>query len=68
MTSDRPSENDASAALHGLEFFYAPPHAIHGGVVRIDGDEFAHLSHVMRRTPGDIIGVADGQGTAYPLI
>lgn len=65
MTSDRPSENDAPAALHGLEFFYAPPHAIHGGVIRIDGDEFAHLSHVMRRTPGDIIGVADGQGTAY---
>lgn len=34
-------------------------------MIRIDGDEFVHLSHVMRRTPGDIIGIADGQGTAY---
>lgn len=65
MPSDRPSENDAAEPLHGLEFFYAPPRSIEGGVIRIDGDEFTHLSHVMRRTPGDIIGVADGQGTAY---
>ena len=66
LTSDRPSDPDnAGNLLHGLEYFYAPPSAIAAGVIRIDGDEFAHLSHVMRRTPGDIIGISDGQGTAY---
>ncbi|MBK7259076.1 MAG: 16S rRNA (uracil(1498)-N(3))-methyltransferase [Ignavibacteriae bacterium] len=65
MTSAHPSENEAHEPPHGLEFFYAPPQAISNGFIRIDGDEFVHLSHVMRRTPGDIIGVADGQGTAY---
>ncbi len=34
-------------------------------MIRIDGDEFAHLSHVMRRAPGDTIGVSDGAGTSY---
>lgn len=66
MTSDRPSDTPAHQnPPHGLEFFYAPPQATAAGVIRIDGDEFVHLSHVMRRTPGDIIGIADGQGTAY---
>ena len=66
LTSARPSDPDnAGTLLHGLEYFYAPPGAISAGVVRIDGDEFAHLSHVMRRKPGDVIGVSDGAGTAY---
>jgi 16S rRNA (uracil1498-N3)-methyltransferase len=66
LTSARPSDPDnAGNLLHGLEYFYAPPGAIAAGVVRIDGDEFAHLSHVMRRTAGDVIGISDGQGTAY---
>jgi 16S rRNA (uracil1498-N3)-methyltransferase len=65
LTSDRPSDTAGPLPPHGLEFFYAPPNAISGGMIRIDGDEFAHLSHVMRRQPGDIIGVSDGAGTSY---
>jgi 16S rRNA (uracil1498-N3)-methyltransferase len=66
LTSARPSDSDSTGnLLHGLEYFYAPSGAITAGVVRIDGDEFAHLSHVMRRKAGDIIGVSDGRGTAY---
>jgi 16S rRNA (uracil1498-N3)-methyltransferase len=65
LTSDRPSDATAPLPPHGLEYFYAPPNAFSGGMVRIDGDEFAHLSHVMRRQPGDIIGISDGAGTSY---
>ena len=50
---------------HGLEYFYAPPGAIHGGQVRIEGEEYTHLTHVMRRREGDLIGLIDGEGTAY---
>lgn len=50
---------------HGLEYFYAPPGAIHGGKVRIEGEEYTHLTHVMRRREGDVIGLIDGEGTAY---
>ncbi len=50
---------------HGLEYFYAPPSAVTADTVYIDGDEFAHLTHVMRRREGDVVGVIDGQGMAY---
>lgn len=65
MTSGHPFETAGPLPPHGLEFFYAPPAAISGGMIRIEGDEFAHLSHVMRRQPGDIIGITDGAGTSY---
>jgi len=49
----------------GLEFFHAPPGAISGDRVSIEGEEFAHLTHVMRHRPGDTIGIVDGAGMAY---
>lgn len=55
-------------SLHGLEFFYAPPESIDGTRVRIDGEEFAHLTHVMRRREGDRIGILDGVGMAYTAV
>lgn len=65
MTSGRPSEIEGDGPPpHGLEYFYAPPAAFGARTVRIEGDEFTHLTHVMRRSEGDVIGVADGEGRA----
>jgi len=49
----------------GLEFFFAPPGAVAGNRVSIEGEEFAHLTHVMRHRQGDTIGIVDGAGMAY---
>ena len=66
MTSGRHSDpSAASAPPHGLEYFYVDPPAVSGNILHIEGEEFAHLTHVMRRREGDVIGVIDGQGMAY---
>jgi 16S rRNA (uracil1498-N3)-methyltransferase len=49
----------------GLEFYYVPPERISTDEARIDGEEFAHLTHVMRHREGDTIGIVDGAGMAY---
>lgn len=48
-----------------MEYFYTPPDLISTDRLRITGDEFAHLTHVMRRKEQDAIMVVDGIGTAY---
>jgi 16S rRNA (uracil1498-N3)-methyltransferase len=48
-----------------MEYFYTPPHLIKAHELTIDGDEFVHLTHVMRKKPGDAIRVVNGAGTAY---
>jgi 16S rRNA (uracil1498-N3)-methyltransferase len=48
-----------------LEYFFAPPQAISGTEIIIEGEEFAHLSHVMRKSRGENIMVVDGKGMAY---
>ena len=50
---------------HGLEYFYTPPELVNPPVLQIEAEEFTHLSHVMRRREGDLIGVVDGAGMAY---
>ena len=50
-----------------MDYFYAPPGKITGGTVVIDGDEFAHMTHVMRKKEGDEIRVVDGLGTAFDV-
>jgi 16S rRNA (uracil1498-N3)-methyltransferase len=50
-----------------MEYFYTSPQLISGQSLTIEGDEFSHLTHVMRKQPGDIIRVADGVGTAYEV-
>lgn len=52
----------------GLEFFFAPPGAVNAGKVVIEGEEFAHLTHVMRHREGDTIGIVDGAGMAYVAV
>lgn len=50
-----------------MDYFYCPPEKISDGSVIIDGDEFNHLIHVMRKREGDRIRVVDGAGTAYDV-
>lgn len=51
-----------------MEYFYTPPNLISTHSLTIDGDEFAHLTHVMRKKPEDQICVVDGVGNAYDVI
>src|SRR6266849_9110296 len=48
-----------------MDYFFAPPEKISNDVVVVDGAEFAHLVHVMRKKEGDVIRVVDGLGRAY---
>jgi 16S rRNA (uracil1498-N3)-methyltransferase len=50
-----------------VEYFYTPPDLIGGTSLRVEGDEFSHLTHVMRRGAGDEIRVVDGNGHAYDV-
>jgi 16S rRNA (uracil1498-N3)-methyltransferase len=59
------STSPTAPVAPGLEFYYVSPDRITGGYAQIEGEEFAHLTHVMRHREGDIIGVVDGAGMAY---
>jgi 16S rRNA (uracil1498-N3)-methyltransferase len=48
-----------------MEYFYTPPRLISRDQLTIEGEEFAHLTHVMRKKIGDAITVVDGKGHAY---
>lgn len=48
-----------------MEYFYTPPHLITSHKLTIDGEEFVHLTHVMRKKQGDSIRVVNGVGTTY---
>jgi 16S rRNA (uracil1498-N3)-methyltransferase len=50
-----------------MDYFYTPPENISQTSIRIEGEEFAHLTHVMRKKAGDIIRVVNGLGTAYDV-
>lgn len=51
-----------------MEYFYTPPSNITADHLTIDGEEFSHLTHVMRKKAGDEIMVVDGAGMAYRAI
>ena len=48
-----------------MEYFYTPSQQIDSKNLTIEGEEFAHLTHVMRKVVGDDICVVDGVGNAY---
>ncbi len=50
-----------------MDYFYCSPENISGTSLVIDGEEFAHLVHVMRKKEGDEIRVVDGRGSAYDV-
>lgn len=48
-----------------MDYFYCPPGNISRETFSIDGNEFSHLVHVMRKKEGDPIRIVDGVGNAY---
>ena len=50
-----------------MDYFYCSPENITGTSLIIDGEEFTHLVHVMRKKEGDEIRVVDGRGSAYDV-
>jgi 16S rRNA (uracil1498-N3)-methyltransferase len=51
-----------------MEYFYTPPSHISKTHLTIEGDEFAHLTHVMRKKIGEVVRVVDGVGNAYDVV
>lgn len=51
-----------------MDYFYSPPRKITAESVLIDGEEFLHLTHVMRKKEGDEVRVVDGKGTAFDVV
>jgi 16S rRNA (uracil1498-N3)-methyltransferase len=51
-----------------MEFFYAPPEFITLPTLKITGEEFSHMTHVMRMSAGDRVRVVDGQGNSYEAV
>lgn len=48
-----------------MEYFYTAPTNISSSSLTIEGEELSHLTHVMRKTAGELIIVVDGVGNAY---
>jgi 16S rRNA (uracil1498-N3)-methyltransferase len=51
-----------------MDFFYTPSRLITPPSLVIDGDEFSHLAHVMRKAVHDAITVVDGNGNLYEAV
>lgn len=51
-----------------MEFFLADPDQISAADLVLKGDEFKHLSRVLRKRVGDHVFVTDGRGTMYEVI
>ncbi|MEX1139782.1 MAG: RsmE family RNA methyltransferase [Bacteroidota bacterium] len=51
-----------------MEFFLANPDQIGAESVVLTGDEYKHLSRVLRKRIGDHVFVTDGRGTMYEVI
>lgn len=51
-----------------MDYFYSPPENINSESVIISGEEYNHLTHVMRKKIGDYIMIVDGEGNAYQSV
>lgn len=51
-----------------MDYFYSPPTNLKGDLIIISGEEYNHLTHVMRKRIGDFIMVVDGEGNAYKAL
>ena len=50
-----------------MDYFYCTPDKITPTSVLIDGEEFSHLVHVMRKKEGDMIRVVNDKGMSYDV-
>ncbi len=50
------------------EYFYVPAEYIIDQHIAIEGEEARHISRVLRKQPGEMIWVVDGEGKAYEVV
>ncbi|MFA6026872.1 MAG: RsmE family RNA methyltransferase [Ignavibacteriaceae bacterium] len=53
------------AYLSNIELYYSQPESITENIIKVSGDEFLHLSRVMRHKIDDVIFITDGCGKIY---
>jgi 16S rRNA (uracil1498-N3)-methyltransferase len=51
-----------------MEYFYTPARCVAAPLLTIEGDEYRHLTHVMRMRAGDALRVVDGAGNTYDVV
>jgi len=51
-----------------MEYFYVPPESVTPPTLSVAGEEFSHMTHVMRMREGDPVRVVDGKGNAYDAV
>jgi 16S rRNA (uracil1498-N3)-methyltransferase len=51
-----------------MDYFFVDPKDIHGNVALIRGEEFKHLSRVVRKKQGERVMLVDGADTAYEAV
>jgi 16S rRNA (uracil1498-N3)-methyltransferase len=51
-----------------MEYFYVPPDTVTPPTLTVRGEEFSHMTHVMRMREGDQVRVVDGKGNAYDAL
>jgi 16S rRNA (uracil1498-N3)-methyltransferase len=49
---------------HEYRFYVDPQNVLQGQIV-LEGEEYHHIYHVLRKKPGDIIQAVDGEGSYY---
>jgi len=51
-----------------MDYFYVSPKEIHGRIAVIRGDEFKHLTRVVRKKEGEQIVLLDGEDNSYQAV
>ncbi len=51
-----------------MDFFLVDPSDVHGDTLVLKGDEYKHLSRVLRKKIGDHVMATDGRGNSYEIM
>ena len=51
-----------------MDYFFVDPKDIHGRVALVRGEEFRHLSRVVRKKEGEHVMLVDGADTSYEAV
>ena len=64
VSSGRQGSYKNRNAEKDMDLFYTPSHLIDldGGTLAVGGEEFFHITRVLRKKEGEVIRVTDGEG------
>lgn len=54
-----------SQQLSNIELYYTPPQKIFNKIIIVDGEEYSHITKVMRHSFQDELFITDGEGNIY---